>query len=161
MERVERCGSVSHWLLRYLQQGGVAFLTYPAHLCVANGEAARLFPGLAHTALCASSHGYKWSCPVPSFFILFSRTGLCDTNGLQPGRVCFSSGLPACAECCGEAGVPWYRVWLSLEALCRTQLHPPDSGARHCAASPGAGGDKAVRCVMDTIGVSSVRSETG
>lgn len=56
--------------------------------------------------------------------------------------VCFSS------ECCWEAGAPWYRLWLSLGALCQTQLHPPDSRARHCAASPEAGGDKTLRCVM-------------
>lgn len=37
MECVERCGSVSHCLLRYLQRGGVAFLTYPARLLVADG----------------------------------------------------------------------------------------------------------------------------
>lgn len=124
-------------------------------------EASQAFPGLAHKALHASLYGYKWSCPVPSFSSLFCCTGLRDTKGLQPGRVCFSSGLPACAECCWEAGAPWYRVWLSLESLCQTQLHPPDSRARHCAASPGAGGDKAVRCVMDTIGASSGRSEIG
>jgi len=37
MERAERGGSVSHCLLRYWQQGGVAFLTYRAHLRVADG----------------------------------------------------------------------------------------------------------------------------
>lgn len=58
MERVERCGSVSHWLLRYLQQGGVAFLTYPAHLCVANGATQRpLSFFLAwHIQLCVPAH---------------------------------------------------------------------------------------------------------
>lgn len=41
MERVERSRSVSHCLLRYLQQGGVAFLTYPAHLHVTEGAISR------------------------------------------------------------------------------------------------------------------------
>lgn len=160
---MERCRSVSHWLLRYLQQGGAAFLTYPAHLCAAHGAVQR--PGgffLAwHVKLCMPPYTTISGPALPHpFFPLFSCIGLCVTGGLQPGRVCFSSGLPACAECCWEAGVPCSRAWPSLGALCQAQLHPPDSRARHCAASPGAGGDKAARCVMDTIGASSVRSET-
>lgn len=54
MECVECCRSVSHWLLTYLQQGGAAFLTYPAHFCVPDGATQRphtLFLAW-HTKLC-------------------------------------------------------------------------------------------------------------
>lgn len=123
MERVERCGSVSHWLLRYLQQGGAAFLTYPAHLCMADGAVQRpLGFFLAwHIKLCMPAYISDLALSHP-FSSLFSRTGLCDTNGLQPGRVCFSSGLPECAVLLGG--------WCSLvQALALPGSPVPDTAA--------------------------------
>lgn len=77
MERVERCGSVSHWLLRCLQQGGAAFLTYPARLRMADGAVQRpLGFFLAwHVRLCmpayisdlALSHPFLPGPPAPDY----------------------------------------------------------------------------------------------
>lgn len=77
MERVEHCGSVSHWLLRYLQQGGAAFLTYAAHLRLADGVVQRALGFFLawHIKLCmpayisdpALSHPFLFYSPAPDY----------------------------------------------------------------------------------------------
>lgn len=133
MERVERCGSVSHCLLRYLQQGGVAFLTYPAHLHVADGAIygpLRIFLTW-HVKLCMPTHvtirGLSLShpfLPVLLHRIMWHERAAARRSLLFVKAPCMCrvllGGLCSMVQCLTLTGNPIP----DITALWAMQLHP-------------------------------------